>query len=66
MGDQLFVMCGQWDSIALAMTRNPAGCLRHLRRVKSLKVFALRKSVRDAGEGSFEGCDSLETLRSEK
>jgi hypothetical protein len=49
--------------MALAMTRIPDGCLR---RVKSLKVIALRKSVRDAGERAFEGCDSLETLRSEE
>jgi hypothetical protein len=62
VGEQLLVKCGQLHSMALAMTRIPAGCLK---RVKSLKVLALRKFVRDAGEGAFEGCDSLETLRLE-
>jgi hypothetical protein len=61
--EQLFVKCRQLHSIALAMTRTPDGCLR---RDKSLKVLALRKSVGDAVEGAFEGCDSLETLRSEE
>jgi hypothetical protein len=60
---QLFVLCGQLHSIALAMTRIPDGCLR---RVKSLKVFGLRKFVRDTGEGAFEGCEVLETLRLEE
>jgi hypothetical protein len=62
--DQLFVMCGQLHSIALALARIPAGCLR---RVKWLKVLALRKSVRDAGEGegAFEGCEALERLKVE-
>jgi hypothetical protein len=63
VGDQLFVKCGQLHSMALAMTRVPDGCLR---RVRSLKVLALRKSVGDAGEGAFEGCDSLEALRLEE
>jgi hypothetical protein len=64
VGDQLFVLCGQLHSIALAMTRIPVGCLR---RVKRLKVFALRKSVRDAGDGdgAFEGREALETLKVE-
>jgi hypothetical protein len=62
VGDQLFVKCGQLHSIALAMTRNLDGCLR---RVKSLKVLALRKFVRDAGKEAFEGCEALETLRLE-
>ena len=59
----LFALCGQLHSIALAMRRSPAECLR---RFKSLKVFALRKCVRDAGEGAFEGCEALETLKVEE
>ena len=31
-----------------------------------MKVLALRKSVSDAVEGAFEGCETLETLRSEE
>jgi hypothetical protein len=33
--------------------------------VKSLKVLALRKFVRNASKDAFEGCEALETLRSE-
>jgi hypothetical protein len=29
-------------------------------------VLALRKCVRDAGEGAFEGCEAVETLKVEE
>jgi hypothetical protein len=54
-------------AVALDGAGNDAdsGWVRERGQVRSLKVIGLRESVSDAGEGAFEGCDSLEAVRSE-